>query len=223
MCAFCLYHPWCMSPSILLIRIIGVLCRSWRINNSVWEPLMYTFDAMRNYTALPGALLEGVIWVSRYVGLAMCNILQVGGGLLPIHSSISLHLLEPTYFHHKNLSASHLSMPCTFLCVFRCSGTGKTSVALYRLWDLWLASHVSIQDEPIGNAVFVTASANLRSEMERMFRRLQVRDVPRKLFASHFSYHVWHSYVIWCCLERYPWWCWWACLDNLLGSRSRLD
>lgn len=62
---------------------------------------------------------------------------------------------------------------------FFCSGTGKTTVALYRLWDLWMSSHLNKQDETFGCAVFVTASDNLRSEMEKMFRKLQVgRQAP---------------------------------------------
>ena len=43
---------------------------------------------------------------------------------------------------------------------------------MYRLWGSWLAHHTRISPEPC-HALFVTASATLREQVARAFRRLQ--------------------------------------------------
>ncbi|KAK9842411.1 hypothetical protein WJX84_005751 [Apatococcus fuscideae] len=50
------------------------------------------------------------------------------------------------------------------------SGTGKTTCAVYRIWAQWLASRSS--DEPV-KQVFITASATLRLQVAKAFRKLQ--------------------------------------------------
>lgn len=68
------------------------------------------------------------------------------------------------------------SPPSSIILLGR-SGTGKTTVAVYRLWGNWLRHHTNPALDPC-HAVFVTASATLREQVARAFRRLQSAVLP---------------------------------------------
>ncbi|KAK9827525.1 hypothetical protein WJX74_008224 [Apatococcus lobatus] len=62
-----------------------------------------------------------------------------------------------------------LDSPSSIILVGR-SGTGKTTCAVYRIWAQWFASRS--WHEP-ANQVFITASATLRLQVAKAFRKLQ--------------------------------------------------
>jgi len=61
--------------------------------------------------------------------------------------------------------------PCSVLLLGR-SGTGKTTCAVYRIWGHWMAHHGMGIDKPY-RQVFLTASATLKEQVARAFRKLQ--------------------------------------------------
>ncbi|MEW5318036.1 MAG: hypothetical protein WDW38_009289 [Sanguina aurantia] len=72
------------------------------------------------------------------------------------------------------------------------SGTGKTTCAVYRIWGQWLTGYKGFGEAQ--NVLFVTASATLRLEVAKAFRRLQAAVVPpeqlsRILSAAEATYH----------------------------------
>ncbi|GMH41232.1 hypothetical protein BSKO_09142 [Bryopsis sp. KO-2023] len=62
------------------------------------------------------------------------------------------------------------SSPKSIILVGR-SGTGKTTCAVYRMWAQWLASQKHREDPY--HQVFLTASATLKEQVEKTFRKLQ--------------------------------------------------
>ncbi|KAG2432292.1 hypothetical protein HYH02_013015 [Chlamydomonas schloesseri] len=85
------------------------------------------------------------------------------------------------------------SPPSSIILLGR-SGTGKTTCAVFRLWTAWLAPYLSRAHEP-PHAVFVTASATLREQVARAFRKLQraaLRDHEWERASAAFSatYHT---------------------------------
>lgn len=68
---------------------------------------------------------------------------------------------------------------------------------MYRLWGSWLAHHAGLSPEP-SHTIFVTASATLRDQVMRAFRRLQAavlsaEEAARRQGVASAAYHTFRA------------------------------
>ncbi|GMH41224.1 hypothetical protein BSKO_09134 [Bryopsis sp. KO-2023] len=100
----------------------------------------------------------------RTIGSAMVKCILDGLGGRNVDFPFKLFPAE------KKIIEMSPSSPKSIILVGR-SGTGKTTCAVYRMWAQWLASRKHREDPY--HQVFLTASATLKEQVEKTFRKLQ--------------------------------------------------
>ena len=69
---------------------------------------------------------------------------------------------------------------------------------MYRIWGQWVSGFKEVSkgvETPSINIVFVTASATLKAQVSKAFRKLQVRQSPVGIYGAHESYRLLLNFV----------------------------